>query len=301
MFTLENRIALVTGAGRGIGRAIAIALAQAGAKVGVTARTAAELDTAVQAIHKAGGQAVAVVADLAAKNGPTIILEQMAAQLGPIDILVNNAGIGSSSDPRPVADFNDDFWDLTLHLNLTVPYKLSKAVLPHLREKKWGRIINVASINGKLPSLHGAAYTASKHGLLGLTRTLALEVAREGITVNAICPGPVHTIMNDKRIEYDAKRRGMTFAEIEQSMTPIGGRLEPEDIAPLAVYLASNEARMVTGQAYNVCGGVLLDIARPHTYCRSGCKCVIPRLCAYLSEAPTGFGTHRLSSKRHGS
>ena len=162
------------------------------------------------------------------------------------------------SDPRPVADFNDDFWELTLYLNLTVPYKLSKAVLPHMREQHWGRIINIASINGKMPSLHGAAYTASKHGLLGLTRTLALEVAREGITVNAICPGPVHTVMNDRRLEYDAKRRGLTFEEIEKAMTPIGGRLEPEDLAPMAIYLASNEARMTTGQAYNVCGGVLL-------------------------------------------
>jgi NAD(P)-dependent dehydrogenase (short-subunit alcohol dehydrogenase family) len=258
MFSLQNRIALVTGAGRGIGRAIAIALAQAGAKIGITARTASELNDVVQTIQKAGGQAAAIVADLSQKHAPASILEQVTAKLGQIDVLVNNAGIGSSSDPKPVADFNDDFWELTLCVNLTVPYKLSKAVLPHMRDKKWGRIINIASINGKMPSFHGAAYAASKHGLLGLTRTLALEVAKEGITVNAICPGPVHTIMNDKRLEYDAARRGVTFAEIEQGLTPIGGRLEPEDIAPLAVYLASNEARMVTGQAYNLCGGVLL-------------------------------------------
>jgi len=258
MFSLQNRIALVTGGGRGIGRAIAVALAQAGAKVGITARTAAGGGGVVQTIQKAGGHAVAVIADLSQKHAPAHVLEQATAKLGQIDILVNNAGIGSSSDPKPVAEFNDDFWELTLYLNLTVPYKLSKAVLPHMRDKKWGRIINIASINGKMPSFHGAAYAASKHGLLGLTRTLALEVAKEGITVNAICPGPVHTIMNDKRLEYDAARRGVTFAEIEQALTPIGGRLEPEDIAPLAVYLASNEARMVTGQAYNLCGGVLL-------------------------------------------
>lgn len=258
MFSAQNRIALVTGSGRGIGRAIAIALAQAGAKVALTARSVGELSEVVHAIRNAGGHAVALAADLTQKDAPASVLAQTEAQLGPIDILVNNAGIGSSSDPRPIADFNDDFWDLTLLLNLTVPYKLSKAVLPHMREKQWGRIINIASINGKMPSLHGAAYTASKHGLLGLTRTLALEVAREGITVNAICPGPVHTLMNDKRLEYDAARRGIPFEEIERSMTPIGGRLEPEDIAPLAVYLASSEARMVTGQAYNICGGVLL-------------------------------------------
>jgi NAD(P)-dependent dehydrogenase (short-subunit alcohol dehydrogenase family) len=258
MFSLQNRIALVTGAGRGIGRAIAISLAQAGAKVGITARTASELDDAVKTVQKAGGQAVAIVADLMQKDAPAKILEQMTAKLGPVDILVNNAGIGSSSDPKPVADFNDEFWEMTLYLNLTVPYKLSKAVLPSMRGKKWGRVINIASINSKMPSLHGAAYAASKHGLLGLTRTLALEVAKEGITVNAICPGPVHTVMNDKRLEYDAKRRGITFEEVEQAMTPIGGRLEPEDIGPLAVYFASSEARMVTGQAYNICGGVLL-------------------------------------------
>ena len=233
-------------------------LGPVGARVGVTARTASELEDTVQAIQKGGGQAVAIVADLVQKDAPAYVVEQMSAKLGPIDILVNNAGIGSSSDPRPVAEFDDDFWELTLYLNLTVPYKLSKAALPPMREKHWGRIINIASINGKMPSLHGAAYAASKHGLLGLTRTLALEVAREGITVNAICPGPVHTAMNDRRLEYDARRRGMTFAEVEKAMTPIGGRLEPEDIAPMAVYLASAEARMVTGQAYNVCGGVLL-------------------------------------------
>jgi NAD(P)-dependent dehydrogenase (short-subunit alcohol dehydrogenase family) len=127
-----------------------------------------------------------------------------------------------------------------------------------MRHRRWGRIINVSSINGKVPSLHGVAYTASKHGLLGLTKTLALELAREGITVNAICPGPVHTVMNDRRIEYDARRRGVSFDDIERDMTPIGGRLEPEDVAPLAVYLASDEAHMVTGQAYNVDGGVLM-------------------------------------------
>lgn len=258
MLSLQNRVALVTGAGRGIGRAIAMALADAGAEVGVTARTASEVAEVVDAIKKAGGKAIAIVADLLDRAAPTTILEQMTAKLGPIDILVNNAGIGSSSDPKPVAEFSDEFWERTLYLNLTVPYKLSKAVLPSMRAKKWGRIINIASINGKMPSLHGAAYAASKHGLLGLTRTLALEIAKEGITVNAICPGPVHTVMNDKRLEYDAKRRGITFEEVEKAMTPIGGRLEPEDVAPLAVYLASNEARMVTGQAYNICGGVLL-------------------------------------------
>jgi NAD(P)-dependent dehydrogenase (short-subunit alcohol dehydrogenase family) len=258
MFSLKGRVALVTGGGRGIGRAIALALAQQGAGVGVTARSPAELDEVVTTIVTAGGKALAIVADLTAAGAPAQILAKMDAALGPVEILVNNAGIGSSADPRPVAEYDDAFWERTLALNLTAPYRLCKAVLPSMRLRRWGRIINVASINSKVPSLHGAAYTASKHGLLGLTKTLALELAKEGITVNAICPGPVHTVMNDRRIEYDARRRGVSFDDIERCMTPIGGRLEPEDIAPIAVYLASDEARMVTGQAYNVDGGVLM-------------------------------------------
>ncbi len=258
MAKLQGRVAMITGAGRGIGRAIALAFAKEGARVALTARTASELEEVVSKIRSGGGEAVALTADLAAPGEPQRIVRDTEAVLGPVEILVNNAGIGSSSNPKPVVDFDDDFWEFSLRLNLTVPYLLSKAVLPGMLARHWGRIINIASINGKTPSLHGAAYAASKHGLLGLTRTLALEVAREGITVNAVCPGPVHTVMNDRRIEYDAKRRGITFAELEQTMTPIGGRLEPEDVAPLAVYLASEEARMVTGQAMNVCGGVLM-------------------------------------------
>jgi ketoreductase len=257
MARLKQRVALITGAGRGIGRAIALAFAKEGARVALTARTAPELDEVVGKI-RAGGGAVAITADLAAPGEPQRVVCATEAALGPVEILVNNAGIGSSANPKPVVNFDDDFWELSLCLNLTVPYLLSKAVLPGMLARRWGRIVNIASINGKVPSLHGAAYAASKHGLLGLTRTLALEVAKDGITVNAVCPGPVHTVMNDRRLEYDAKRRGITFAELEQSMTPIGGRLEPEDVAPLAVYLASDEARMVTGQAMNVCGGVLM-------------------------------------------
>jgi NAD(P)-dependent dehydrogenase (short-subunit alcohol dehydrogenase family) len=256
--SLKDRVALVTGAGRGIGRAIAEGLADAGAVVAVSARTKAELDEVVKAVAARQGRAVAMVTDLAQPSAPYELLKHVESQLGPVNILVNNAGIGSSADPRPVADFDDAFWELTLALNLTAPYKLCKAALPAMRRGRWGRIINIASINGHLPSLHGAAYTASKHGLLGLTKTLALEVAKEGITVNAINPGPVHTVMNDKRIAYDAQRRGLSFADVEQAMTPIGGRLEPHDIAPLAVFLASEHARMITGQGYNVCGGVLM-------------------------------------------
>lgn len=258
MSTLNDRVALVTGGGRGIGRAIALALARAGAHVAVTARTTAELDEVVAAITAEKGRAVALTADLADRTAPARVLHDVTAALGPVEILVNNAGIGSSSNPKPVVAFDDAFWELTLLVNLTIPYLLSKAVLPEMMKRRWGRIINIASINGKIGSLHGAAYAASKHGLLGLTRTLAQEVARDGITVNAICPGPVHTLMNDRRLEYEVERTGIPFEKIEQSLTPIGRRLEPDEVAPLAVYLASDDARMVTGQAWNICGGMLM-------------------------------------------
>ncbi len=256
MSKLQGKIALVTGAGRGIGRAIAEAYAREGAKVAVTARTVSELDDLVTKIKAAGGQATAFQADLADRNSIPTLVEQVVASLGPIDILVNNAGLGSSSNPKPVIDFDDDFWDQSIAINMTAPYLLSKAVLPSMVERGWGRVITVASINSRLHSFHGAAYAATKHGVLGFMRTLAAETATQGITANCICPGPVATLMNDKRIEYDAKRLGRTFEEQEAGMTPIGGRLVPNDIAPMAVYLASDDARMVTGQAYNVCGGI---------------------------------------------
>jgi NAD(P)-dependent dehydrogenase (short-subunit alcohol dehydrogenase family) len=257
MTRLTDRVALVTGAGRGIGRAIAIAFGREGAKVAVTARSTSELDEVVGTIKQAGGTAVAITADLSDSAESARLVAEAGTQLGAIDILVNNAGLGSSSNPKPVVDFDDDFWEMSLKINLTAPYLLSKAVLPDMLAKKQGRIITVASINGKMPSFHGAAYAASKHGVIGLMRTLAVETVAEGITVNSICPGPVKTLMNDKRIAYDAERLGRNLEEHERSLTPIGGRLDPDDIAPMAVYLASDEARAVTGQAFNVCGGLV--------------------------------------------
>jgi len=259
MTKLKNRVALVTGAGRGIGRAISLALAGEGAQVAVAARSTAELDEVVSNIASAGGQAIAFTADLSDRTMPSRLVTQVKEELGSVEILVNNAGVGSSANPKPVADFDDDFWDLSLEVNLTAPFLLSKAVLPDMLAKHWGRILTVASVNSRIGSFHGAAYAASKHGVLGLMRSLAMEVAGEGITVNAICPGPVNTLMNDKRIAYDAQRLGCNLEEHEQSLTPIGGRLVPEDMVPITVYLASDEARMVTGQAFNICGGLLMS------------------------------------------
>lgn len=258
MAELSGRVALVTGAGRGIGQAIAVQLAAAGAQVVIASRSGDELASVVRIIADAGGAAAAIQCDLADRSQTRTLIQQAGEPFGPVDILVNNAGVGSSADPRPLAEFRDEFWDLTMEVNLTAPYLLSKAALPTMRKQQWGRIITVASINARIAPMHAGAYVASKHGVLGLMRALAREHASEGITVNCICPGPVQTKMNDVRVKYDAERLGRDLQAHEKQLTPIGGRLVPDDIAPMAVYLASDTARMITGQAYNIDGGVCM-------------------------------------------
>ena len=252
-------VALVTGAGRGIGRAIAESFGAEGMRVVVTARSADELADVVETIEKAGGVASSIQTDLSDPEAPKQILTQVKRDIGPVEILVNNAGVGSSQNPKPVEDFDDDFWHLSMAVNLNAPYLLSKLALPDMLAAKWGRIIMVASINGKTPAFHGVAYTASKHGVLGLMKAIALETADTGVTSNAICPGPVRTAMNNARIVYDAQRRGVAPSEIEEVATPMGRRLEPEEMAPMAVYLASDGAACVTGQSFNLDGGLLMS------------------------------------------
>ncbi len=256
---LKGQTALVTGASRGIGYEIALAFAREGADVAITARTADDLEELKGKIGETGVRCVTVVADLSQRGAVDEVWSQLQRGFEQLDILVNNAGIGSSVKPLPIADYDDELWEQTLYLNLTVPYLFCKKVLPDMLLRKHGRIINIASINGKIGSVHGAAYAASKHGVLGLTRTLALEVSKDGITVNAICPGPVRTAMNNRRVAYDAQRLNMPLDKFEASMTLLGRRLEPHEIAPLAVYLASPEANVMTGQAINIDGGRLMS------------------------------------------
>jgi NAD(P)-dependent dehydrogenase (short-subunit alcohol dehydrogenase family) len=255
---LKGQTALITGASRGIGEAIARALAAEGAQVAITGRSAQELETLQKEFGGLGVQCESIVADLTQNGAVEQVWAQATQAFGHIDILMNNAGMGSSANPKSVVDYDDAFWETLLYVNLTVPYLFSKKALPSMIERRYGRIIMTASVNSKIGLLHGAAYAASKHGLLGLMRTLAIETAQQGITVNAICPGPVRTRMNNLRVEYEAKRLGISVAEFEASLTPIGRRLEPHEIAPLVVYLASREASVITGQAFNIDGGFLM-------------------------------------------
>jgi len=253
-----DRVALVTGASRGIGRAIALAYTGIYAHVAVTGRDEHELEVLAGEGRARGATMLAIGADLADPRAPARIVDRVRDEFGAVEILVNAAGVGSSQDPRPIVDFNDDFWDLSFQVNVTAPYLFTKLVLPSMIERQWGRLINIASVNSKVPNMHAVAYTASKHALVGLTKSAALETARFNITSNAICPATTRSKLNDLRLQYDSKRLGVPFEELERNSTPLGRRLEPDEIAALAVFLASDGAAAINGQAINVCAGKVM-------------------------------------------
>lgn len=255
---LQDRVAFVTGGGRGIGRAIALALAREGADVVVTARTRSEIDEVAAEVKALGRTGFALPVDLSQREAIQPCVQEIFSRFPTVDILVNNAAIGGMQDPKLLAEYDDDFWDLSLLVNLTVPYLLTKAFLPSMIAQGWGRIINISSGSGKRGAVRRGAYSATKHGLLGLTQTAALEVATTGVTVNAICPGPIRTVMLTRLLQHKAESEGKTLAEVEKSTNPMQRVLEPEEIADLAVYLASDAAHGITGQSLNVNGGTVM-------------------------------------------
>ena len=255
---MVNRVALVTGASRGIGKAIALGFAQENHRVVLVARDRDKLNS-VREEFKNKNNIHIIAAYLSDRDAPKYIIENTISRCNKIDILVNNAGIGSSQNPNQIIDFDDNAWDLTLAVNITAPYLLIKYSLPIMIKKRWGRIINIASVYAKIAGQHTAAYTASKHALVGLTKAVATEVSQYGITTNAICPGVTRTVMNDKRLRYDSTRLNIPFEVFEKKASPLGRRLEPEEIANMAIFLSSAKASGINSQAINVCGGWVVN------------------------------------------
>jgi len=252
---LNGKTALITGGGRGIGREIALTFARNGARIAVAARTAEQVE---QVAKEIGNNAIALVCDVSDSESVTRMFSDLRERLGDADILVNNAGIAESST---FVNTTDELWHRHISINLSGTFYCTRAALPSMLKKGWGRVINVASIAAKTGAPYVAAYTASKHGVLGLTRTVAIEVATKGVTVNAICPGYVDTEMVSRGIEQITSKTGRSAEEALESlkkMSPQNRLVTAEEVAALALLLASDEGRGINGQGINVDGGTVL-------------------------------------------
>ena len=253
---LKDRIALITGGGRGIGRAIALNFAREGATVIVSARTEEQVEAVAKEI---GSQALAIVCDVSDPASVKAMFTKTQESLGRgPEILVNNAGIAETAT---LVQTDDELWHRHLNINLSGTFYCTRAALPNMLAKRWGRIINIASIAGKTGAPYISAYAASKHGVLGLTRSVAHEVATMGITANAICPGYVDTEMVSRGIEKIKSATGRSAEEALEAlkkMSPQHRLVTPEEVAAVALLLASDEGRGITGQAINVDGGSLM-------------------------------------------
>jgi len=235
-----------------------MALADAGARVVVSARTEADVRRVADAIAARGHDAHAVVCDVAEPASVQSAFESAVAACGRVDILINNAGFAESA---PLARTDPELWHKTLAINLHGTYYCTRAVLAPMMARRTGRVINIASVAGRIGFRYTSAYCAAKHGVLGFTRAVALEVADKGVTVNAICPGWTDTDMTTASIERIARVTGRGAGEARrqlESMNPLGRLIQPEEVAAVAVFLAGPEADAITGQAYNVDGGEVM-------------------------------------------
>jgi len=255
---LSDKIVLVTGGSAGVGAAIASEFGQRGCRVVIVARDGAKLRTAADKMAQDGAQVRAIVCDVTCREQVQRLRPTIQELWGDVQILVNNAGIAQAVS---FADMLNETWDQILDTNLTGAYICCKVFLPAMVATKWGRIINIASTSAKVGYNHVTAYTASKHGLLGLTRSLALETARIGVTVNAICPGYVDDERTRDNARVMAEKTGKSLEDILRmfaSSAPQNRLIEADEVASLACLIAAPEMSGMTGQAINVDGGAVM-------------------------------------------
>src|SRR4051794_34553102 len=250
---LNGRTAIVTGAGSGIGAAIATELARAGAHLLVQDMNIATATKTVESIRQEGGSAAAIGGDVRELAEAKAAVDALLASHGRVDILVNNAGVQYVA---PIDHYPLEQWERLIGILLTAPFLLTQAVLPSMRAQKWGRIINISSINGKRGEVGKSAYCAAKHGIIGLTRVTSLETATDGITANAICPGLVNTPLIHNQVADLARVNNCSVDEaldkVYLSTIPQRRMLDPIEIATFALHLASEAAKGITGQAINL-------------------------------------------------
>ena len=253
---LAGKVALVTGASRGIGEAISRRFAREGASVALAARDEAACRRIADEIGADGGRALALETDVTDAADIARTVAAVVSKWGRIDVLVNNAGLGG---PTPLTDPDDARWDAILATNLTAVFRMTRAALPHLSDG--ARIINLSSVVGRFGVAGLGAYSATKHGVIGLTRTFALELAPRGITVNAMCPGWVETDMGRAGWKGVGERHGGNKEDgrrLAAKMAPLNRIIDPDEVAGLAAYLASDDARSITGQAIVLDGGQVM-------------------------------------------
>ena len=254
---LRGKAALITGGGQGIGRAIATAFAQQGARVAIASRRFERVAETARELERMGAEALALKMDVVQRSEVEGAVPEVARRWGGLDILVNNAGT-SGLTPLDGGEEVDRLWQQILETNLTGMYYVTKVALRHMQGRPHGRIINVSSVLGKFGVAGYAAYCASKHGVIGFTRALALELAPRRITANAVCPGWVDTEMARRGIaEVSAALhvRPEEFRRQAIEAVPLRRMVEAAEVGALATYLASDAAAAVTGQAINICGG----------------------------------------------